>query len=90
MRMPSDGPLFPRHWHKGDVLALGFLLLGLLMVLLLVATGLEHATWALWVAIPMIMFSLAYLSLVSLLTVFLGPRSKGDSQNEQPAEDDHE
>ncbi len=88
--MPSDKPLFPRHWHKGDVLALAFLLLGLLIVLSVVATGLEYATWTLWIAVPMMMFSLAYLFLVSALTMFLGPRSGAGPKDERPAEDDHE
>lgn len=88
--MPSDRPLFPRHWHKGDVLALVFLLAGLIIVLALVATGLEHATWTLWFAVPMMMFSLAYLFLVSALTVVLGPRSSAGPEGEKAEEDDRE
>ncbi len=69
---------------------MAFLLLGLAIVLSLVATGLDYAAWTLWIAVPMIMFSLAYLFIVSALPIFLGPRSGGDLEDEKSTEEDHE
>lgn len=71
---PSE-PWFSRRWYTGDVVALAALLLGLVTVLFVAATGGEYAVWTLWAAVPMIMFSLGYLFLVSALPIFLGPRS---------------
>jgi len=75
--MRSNEPWFSRRWHTEDVAALAVLLLGLVIVLFVAATGGEYAVWTLWAAVPMIMFSLGYLFLVSALPIFLGPRSGG-------------
>lgn len=88
--MRSGKPWFPKKWYTGDLCALAFLLLGLAMVLSLVATGLKYATWTLWIAVPMIMFSLAYLFIVSALPIFLGPRSSGEPGEGETTEEDHE
>lgn len=69
---------------------MAFLLLGLVIVLCVVVTGGEYVAWTLWIAVPMLMFSLAYLFLVSALPIFLGPRSGSDSGEEQPLEKDRE
>ena len=69
---------------------MAFLLLGLAIVLSLVATGLDYAAWTLWIAVPMIMFSLAYLFIVSALPIFLGPRSGDDPKEGETTEEDHE
>lgn len=83
-------PWFSRKWYAEDVYALAFLLLGLAIVLFVAITEGEYLTWTLWIAVPMIMLSLAYLFLVSALPIFLGPR-EGDAPNEeQPPEKDHE
>ena len=88
--MRSGTPWFPKKWHKGDIYAMASLLMGLAIVLFLAATGLEYATWTLWIAVPMIMFSLAYIFLVSALPIFLGPRSGGDPKEGETTEEDHE
>jgi len=69
---------------------LAFLLLGLVIVLFVAATGGDYITWTLWIAVPMLMFSLAYLFLVSALPIFLGPRSGDDSREERPPKTDRE
>lgn len=86
--MPSRKPWMSRRWYKGDVYALLFLLLGLVDILIVLTTEGEYATWALWIAVPMVMFSLAYIFLVSALPIFLGPRSKDSPPEETPREED--
>ena len=88
--MRSGKPWLPKKWHKGDLYALAFLLLGLVIVLSVAATGLKYATWTLWIAVPMMMFSLAYLFIVSALPIFLGPRSGGDLKEEGTTEENQE
>ena len=88
--MTSKNHWFPRKWHTGDIYALTFLLLGLSIVLFIVATDEQYLTWTLWFALPMIMFCLAYIFLVSALPIWLGPRSGSDSEEERPPEKDHE
>lgn len=89
-QMRSGKPWLPKKWHKGDLYALAFLLLGLVMVLSVAATGLRYATWTLWIAVPMIMFSLAYIFLVSALPIFLGPRSGGEPGEGETTEEGRE
>jgi amino acid transporter len=82
--MSPDKPRIPRRWRAGDVWALAFLLLGLVIVLFVAATEGKYLVWTLWIAVPMLMFSLAYLFLVSALPIFLGPRSGAEPESEQP------
>jgi len=88
--MLSPVPWFSRKWHTGDVCALAALLLGLGIVLFVAATGGTCAVWTLWIAVPLLMFSLAYLFLVSALPIFLGPRSGGTSHQEMSSEEDRD
>lgn len=81
--MPQDKSRPSKKWHAEDVWALAFLLLGLVMVLFVAATEGRFIVWILWLAVPMVMFSLAYLFLVNALPIFLGPRSGGESEGEQ-------
>lgn len=85
-----SAPWYRRKWHTGDVCALAALLLGLVIVLLVAATGGTYGVWTLWIAVPLLMFSLAYLFLVSALPIFLGPRSGDASPQEMSPEDDHD
>lgn len=87
--MRSGRSLLPKKWHTEDIYAMAFLLAGLAIVLFVAATGLKYATWTLWIAVPMIMFSLAYIFLVSALPIFLGPRS-GDNKDDETVEENHE
>lgn len=87
MPMRSRKPWFSRKWYVEDIHALAFLLLGLAVVLFVAVTGGEYFTWTLWIAVPMIMLSLAYLFLVSALPIFLGPREGDDSSDDRPPED---
>lgn len=84
--MPSDRPRPSRKWHAGELWALAFLLLGLVIVLFVAATEGEYIVWILWVAVPMLMFSLAYLFLVNAIPMFLGPLSDSESEREEPQE----
>jgi len=81
---------FSRRWYTGDVCALAVLLLGLMIVLFVAVTGGEYAVWTLWVAVPMLMFSLGYLFLVSALPIFLGPRSGARPPAESAEQEGHE
>jgi len=65
-------------------------LTGLVIVLFVAATEGEYVVWTLWIAVPMLMFSLAYLFLVSALPIFLGARSDSESEREQSPEKDDE
>lgn len=87
--MRRGKPWLPKRWRTDDLYAMAFLLLGLLIVLFVVATDLKYATWTLWIAVPMIMFSLAYIFLVSALPIFLGPRSGSDAKEGEAGEDSH-
>lgn len=78
--MRLDGGRPTRKWYPGETWALLFLLLGLALVLFVAATEGEYLVWSLWIAVPMLMFSLAYLFLVSALPIFLGPRAGGESE----------
>lgn len=73
-----------KKWYAGEIWALAFLLLGLVVVLFVAATEGEHIVWILWIAVPMLMFSLAYLFLVNAIPIFLGPRSGTEPESEKP------
>jgi protein-S-isoprenylcysteine O-methyltransferase Ste14 len=88
--MRHSEPWFLRRWYTGDVVALAVFLLGLTIVLFVMATGGECAVWTLWAAVPMIMFSLGYLFLVSALPIFLGPRSGGRPPEDSSGKEDRE
>ncbi len=66
---------------------MAFLLIGLAMVLFVAATDGRYVVWILWIAVPMLMFSLAYLLLVSATPILLWHVRDGDSEQEQPQED---
>jgi len=57
-------------------------LIGLVIVLFVLFTDGQYLVWTLWFAIPMLMFSLAYLFLVNALPIFLGPRPEEESDGE--------
>lgn len=85
--MSSDGPHARRRWRKGDLWAVAFLLVGFSIALFMAATGGAYFAWILWIAVPMLMFSLAYLFLVSALPIFLGPRSGEEAEGEEPRDE---
>lgn len=86
--MCPDKQCARRKWHKGDLWAISLFLIGLGIVLFVATTEGEYLVWTLWLAIPMLMFSLAYLFLISALPIFLGPRSGPESETEEPGRED--
>ena len=68
--------------------AIAFLLVGLAIVLFVAATEGEYLVWTLWLAIPMLMFSFAYLFLVNALPIFLGPPPDSGSDAEQDGKEE--
>lgn len=77
---------FSRKWRRGEIWALAFLFLGLVIILFVAATEGEQAVWTLWFAIPMIMFSLVYLLLVNAIPVFFGDSPDDEPKAEQSRE----
>jgi len=80
--MRSDKSRPSREWSSGETLALVFLLLGLADVLFVAVTEGGHAVWTLWIAVPMLMFSLLYILLVNALPIFFG-RTRSDEPEEE-------
>lgn len=64
--------------------AMGLLLVGLVIVLFVAVTEGEYGVWTLWIAIPLLMFSLAYLFLVNAVPIFLRKAEDDEPEQEQP------
>jgi len=78
----------PRRWDPWTLWALVFFLIGLAIVVFEAVTGGRYVAWALWFAVPVLMFSLAYFFLISALPIFLGPRHSEDSEEDRRPPDE--
>lgn len=87
--MRPDKSRLSRKWSSGEIFALVFLLLGLADVLFVAATEGEYVVWTLWIAVPMILFSLLYILLVNALPIFFG-QTRGDEPEEERSSEHRE
>lgn len=80
MRLDKSRP--SKEWSSGETLALVFLLIGLMDILFVAATEGGYAVWTLWIAVPMLLFSLLFILLVNALPLFFG-RTRSDEPEEE-------
>jgi len=81
--MKSDEVSKEPKWYDKHRWAISAAIVGMLMVSIVIATGGEHGAWTLWIAIPLLMFSLGYLFLVNAIPVFINLFSDDNSEQEQ-------
>jgi hypothetical protein len=69
--MQQDQSGQTRKWYSKGRWALVFALIGVLIIAFVAATRGEHLAWLLWIAIPLLMISLAYFYIINAIKYFL-------------------
>lgn len=85
--MRSDQQTVKRNWYSRGRWALILVSVGVLMVAFVAATRGEHAAWILWIAVPLLMFSLGYLYIVNAVATVWGVSANRQEEVETKEKD---